>query len=522
MIQLTPEQIAALPAADQAWVLDALEQQALLSSPAAFGSLKSSFTAFPHIHYISDAIVGMVERDECDILVVEVSVRHGKSWLCSQVTPAWFLCKYPEKYVGLAAYGDDFAKTHGRAARNLVEAVGGRFGVTVDSRSSAADRWEITDHGGGMWTAGAGGQITGKGYHLGIVDDPIKTAEEAYSQYMRDKLWEEWWQPVWLTRRTGTSPKIVVVMSRWHEDDLVGRIKQTMNQPGQARVRVIHLPAVAEEGDEMGRRPGDALCPELISPSLLSMYRETSGKAWASLYQQRPQLEDGGVFKREMFRYWRRNGENTLLEQPNGTVKLADTDQMFTFCTMDTAYTRNKRSDYTVLAKWGIVPADEAPALLLLDLWRVKVESTEHLPMILQAWGSVPKPTWIGVERQNATLSLLTDARRKGVLIRELRPDKSKPARAETAAAFMGNGRVYFPKGAPWLEDVEAELLGFPTAAHDDVVDVLSYAAIEVNERRIAPKRKKSPEPSTPDERMAAYLKNRSGSARTHEVLGRF
>lgn len=526
MIRFTPEQIAALPAAEQAWVLQALEQQAYLESPAAFGCLDKTFVRYRHVDYTSGQIVGMVERDDCDVLLVQEPVRHGKTELCSRKAVAWYLCKYPSRKVGLASYEAEFAATHGRAARTLIEDYGEKFGVRVDPRSSAANRWDIQTMdetgnwvtAGGMWTAGVGGPITGRGGHLMIVDDPVKNTPEMNNEDAMKKVWE-WWQSTFLTRRE-PGGKVLVIMSRWREDDLIGML--LANQQG-LRVKVIRLPALAEEDDPLGRRPGEALCPERYDEQALGAIREASAAAWPALYQQRPVPAEGGSFKRSSFRYWRQHDDGYLLLNPNGTSKLVERADLWCFYTFDPAFTRQRKSDYTAIAKWGVATNDQGlPCLLLLDAKKEKVDSVFHADMLLAAWGTVPKPKWIGVERQNATLSLMTEIQRKGVIIRELRPDKSKVARAETAAALLDAGRIYWPKNATWLDEWENEILMFPNGAHDDYVDTLSYAANEIARGVLQPKRKRSPEPSTPDERMAAYLRNRSGSARTHEVLGRF
>ena len=273
--------------------LDALlVQEERLASPAAFMVWASGGRrkAFRHVVVVSDEIVGMVERDTCDVLLVEIPVRHGKSELCSVFTPAWFKASWPDQPVLLAGYEADFAAQWGRRARAVLEEVGPGVGVRVSKESSSAKRWALAGHADApMRTAGAGGPLTGMGGALIVVDDPIKNAEEAQSQSERDKLWE-WFEKVLLTRRQGIG-KILVVMSRWHHDDLVGRLKAT---PGGLRVRSVRLPAEAEEGDPLGREVGEPLCPELVTAEHLAQAKQTS--AWSSLYQQSPMAAEGAMF----------------------------------------------------------------------------------------------------------------------------------------------------------------------------------------------------------------------------------
>src|SRR5262245_2296369 len=183
---LTEDEIAVLPEKDQRWIADTLDRELALASPAAFATRFSRGLWLPYKHLVhtSDRIVAMIERDECDCLIVEESVRHGKTELCSRWTPAWFVCKYRRRVL-LTSYEADFAATHGRRAREIVDEVGPRFGIRIDNTSRAAHRWELVGGDGGMNCAGAGGPITGKGGHLLVCDDPIKNAEEANSPVMR-------------------------------------------------------------------------------------------------------------------------------------------------------------------------------------------------------------------------------------------------------------------------------------------------------------------------------------------------
>lgn len=223
LLAITPDELAAMPPSEQAWVTSTLDRELTLASPAAFATKLSggAWVPYPHLTFTSQRIMAMIEDDETDCLLVEEPVRHGKSELCSKWTPAWYICRY-HKRVLLASYEGDFAATWGRKAREIVAEHGDRFGVRIDDSSRAAHRWDLLGDDGGMVCAGAGGPITGKGGHLCIVDDPIRNREDADSAVMREHLWD-WWGSVFLTRRE-PGAKVIVIMSRWHEDDLVARI----------------------------------------------------------------------------------------------------------------------------------------------------------------------------------------------------------------------------------------------------------------------------------------------------------
>lgn len=516
LLSLTDDEINAMSPSEQKWVQMLGERELLLRSPADFaaGLSRGMWLPYRHLLYTSDAIVGMVEDDDCDVLIIEEPVRHGKTLTCSRWTPAWFVCKHRKRAL-LTSYEADFAATHGRAAREIVSEHGHLFNVKINDTSRAAARWELVGHEGGMNTAGAGGPITGKGGHLMIVDDPIKNAEDAQSPVMRDKLWD-WWQSTFLTRREPNA-KVLVIMSRWHEDDLVGRLMR--HGEGGMRIKRLRLPAIAEDDDPLGRRPGDALCPERYDEEALTAIRRDVGPGpWASLYQQRPVLLGGGMFKRDWFRYWSAQvvGGDTYYRLGD---HLVDSNEVWKFATMDTAYTKAKRSDYTAIATWGVAPTDP-PSLILLDVRRKRVEHADHAPLVRSVWDE-NRPAWVGIEKQMATLSMFDEVQRSGVVVRWLNPDKNKVARAETAAAIFEQGRVWLPENAPWLGDYQDEMTMFPVGQHDDMVDVTSYACAELAKRAVHP-RKVTREATTPAERMWERVQKREKSRHLHPTIGRF
>lgn len=516
LLSLSPEVIAQLSAKDQEWYSAQLDREMALQSPAMFAERFSNGSWLPYRHLVhtSNRIVAMIENDESDCLIIEEPVRHGKSELCSRWTPAWFVVKH-RKPVLLASYEADFAAKWGRGAREIVTDVADTFGVSLDESSRAASRWALADGRGSMSTAGAGGPLTGKGGALMIVDDPIKNPEEANSLIMRDHLWE-WWQSVFLTRRE-PGGKVLVIMSRWHADDLIGRLLKANTG---MRIERVRLPAIAEDDDPLGRRPGDALCPERYDEEDLKGIRTDVGPGpWAALYQQRPTAAGGGMFRRNMFRYFTSQtlDGDTYYQLDEHIVAAAD---CWKFSTMDPAYTKGKRSDYTVLATWCVAPT-EPSTLILLDVRRVRVTHADHAPMIREAWNA-HSPSWIGVEKQSATLSLFAEVQREGVVVRWLTPDKNKIARAETAVALVDAGRVYFPKDAPWMSEFEDELLTFPVGKHDDQVDTLSYAANEIARRTVHAPRRRKEQPASASDRMWERIKERERTKHLHPTLGRF
>ena len=402
--------------------------------------------------------------------------RHGKSELLSHWTPVWFLANWPWKRVGLAGYGADFAARWGRRARDTIAQNPNGLGIKVRGDLSSASNWELTT-GGGMITAGFGGPFTGFGFDLMVIDDPIKNRQEANSAAMRRHIWE-WWRS---TARTRLEPSgsIIVVQTRWHEEDLIGQLLGGVpNDDGYEYAldewQHIKFPALAEEGDPLGRELDAPLWPERYDTGALAAVRLDIGpQEWAGLYQQRPAPMGGSVFLAKDFCYFRADEESeTYALATRQGIKHVPQSACHRFCTVDTAESIRERADYTVAATWAVTPDRD---LLHLDQARVRVESPDITPLLQQV-NAKWQPGYIGVEGK----PVFQAARRAGLPVRELRADTDKWTRAQPAAARLSAGSVYFLAGASWLAEMEDELVVFPNGAHDDQVDVLAYAALEV------------------------------------------
>lgn len=226
--------------------------------------------------------------------------RHGKSELCSHYLPAWYLGMWPDKKVILTSYEASYAASWGRKCRDTLEEYGAQmFGVSVRQDSRAADSWSIEGHSGEMHTAGCMGPITGQGANLLIIDDPVKNAEEALSQTIRDKTWD-WYLSTAMTRLDDQHSAVILIMTRWHQDDLAGRLLD--REAG--KWEVVDFPALARTDDPLGRKEGHALWPMRFGEEYLAEIRDRPGAAywWNSMYQQRPTSEDGLLFKRQDFK----------------------------------------------------------------------------------------------------------------------------------------------------------------------------------------------------------------------------
>ncbi|MFD7855154.1 terminase large subunit domain-containing protein [Streptomyces microflavus] len=235
-------------------------------------------------------------------VLITMPPRHGKSRRAARWAPLWYLSRHPDHRVMVASYSADLADDHGRWIRDAINAYGPQLGLALHAGSKAANRFDLADPetgerlDGGLVTAGVGGGLTGKGAHLALVDDPIKDDADAQSPTMRKRLWE-WWTSVLLTRiEPGGS--VIVIQTRWHEDDLAGRILAGEDADDWT---ILDLPAIADsENDPLGREIGRPLWPVRYGLKALAKIRRSVGeRVWWSLFQQKPRPMSGGVWKQE-------------------------------------------------------------------------------------------------------------------------------------------------------------------------------------------------------------------------------
>ena len=301
-----------------------------------------------HHRQIAECLM-MVERGEIDRLMVHAPPRHGKSLLVSVLFCGWYMGRNPSNEIIAASYGTELVAGFGTRLRNMmagpeqVEIFGKGSRLSTDTR--ARDRW-LTASGGVYRAAGVGAGITGFGAHLIVIDDPVKSREEAESPGMREKVWD-WYQNDLYTRRM-KGGAIVIIQTRWHEDDLSGRLLVEMERGGD-QWHHLHLPAINDEGE--------ALWPDEYPVEDLERTRLVVGpRAWQALYQGDPTPEDGNYFEADWLREYHR---------------LPDISRMRIYGASDYAVTEDD-GDYTVHVVIGV---DENAVIYVLDMWRKQTAS---------------------------------------------------------------------------------------------------------------------------------------------------
>lgn len=439
-----------------------------------------------HIEFLTAKVQEFVEKvknGQSPRMYICMPPRHSKSETTTKKMPAWVVGSNPDFEIIIAAYNADLASDFGKIARDTYKRHSktgtGVFNNEIDKDKSAGANWGINLKRGSVVSTGVGGSATGKGAHIAIIDDPFKNREDANSKVQRDKVWS-WYQS---TIRTRLAPGggIIIIQTRWHDDDLVGRIEKEMRDGTGEIFEPIVLPAIAEEGDILGRKTGEALWPERYGIEELKAIRKAIGeREFISLYQQRPQAEDGGLFKRQYFKYFKVI-ENRYIEiESEAGLKRIDTKECFAFQTIDTALTVKKSSDSTAIATWI---CDKEYNLYLTDLFLDKIEVPDQWTTIKQyrvKYDGFLK--FQAIETKSSGIGIKQQAEREGITLKELIADVDKTTRALAISVMFETGKVYFYKNLPKLYELEEQLLKFPNAAHDDAVDVCSYAGIVINE----------------------------------------
>jgi len=431
----------------------------------------------PHHKIICDALDRAV-RGISKRIIIAAPPAHAKSVYSSYNFPAFWLGNHPRDKIIAASHTQPFAAETGRKVRNLVgsEYYTQLFDIKVSADSRAADRWETTA-GGQYYTTGVNGTVVGRRANLILIDDPYKSKEIAYSATERKKISD--WYFTDVVPRLLPNGVIVVIATRWHEDDLTGQILKKSAKGEIEPFELISLTAICEDpaNDLMGRAYGEALWPSQYPVSKL---REIEGgmnnsDEWDALYQQRPRPAETGEIRQEWFgRY------DTLPDEP-----------MLNVTSWDTAGTVNERSDFTVgiAASIGL----RSRNIYLTDMYRQRVEF-HTLMQDVPRFNLKHQTNAVLIENKGTGTSLIQVLRHSiNSNVIPISPQKlgDKEFRFELCVPMMEAGKVFIPRKAPWIAAFLEEILTFPGASHDDIVDAFSQLINHYRQRgggrRLAP-----------------------------------
>ena len=412
-----------------------------------------------------------VANKESPRLMLFMPPRHGKSTLASVAFPAWHLGRHPDHEFISCSYSGSLAMSFSRKVRQLLRepVYKNVFEKSrLDKDSQSVESWQTTQ-GGGYVAAGVGGGITGKGANVLVIDDPVKNREDAESDNNREATWD--WYTSTAYTRLSPGGGILVILTRWHDDDLAGRLLKQA-EDGADQWEVIRYPAIAEI-DENFRKQGESLHPERYNVDALEQIRKAIGpRDWSALYQQNPVSDEGDYFSRDMIRYYEYDE--------------IDTAELNYYCAWDLAIGQRDRNDYSVGIVVGI---DEYDHLYVVDVVRGKYDGFELVEQILDLYETW-RPGIVGIERGHIEMALgpflQKRTRERGLseaYFKDLKVGRrDKEARARAIQGRMQQGMVYFPKDAVWTGTMVAELLRFPNGAHDDQVDALAWIGLMMTE----------------------------------------
>jgi len=410
-------------------------------------------------------------------LIICTPPRMGKTELSVHRFTAWLMGQNPRNNVIVGTYSDTFAEDHGRKVRAIINTkIYKQIFPSFEfmKGGEASDRLGTTA-GGLAFFVGRGGGTTGRGADYFIIDDPIKNREEAASVTARESTWE-WFHDVVKTRLMDENSVIIIIMTRWHEDDIVGRLTDPGNphyiEEEAALWNIINLPALAEEGDVLNRKVGEALWPykkdgtPKFTVEYLHSLRRSNPRTFSALHQQRPSPEDGTYYLRDMFRFYK-----SRAELPAG---------MRIYAASDHAVGTLQTHDKTCLL---IVGVDGIGDIWVIDcVWKRMgpKEAIAEMLRLADQW----KPLIWWAESGHIQKSIgpfLRDQQRKENVwfsVSPVVPSADKVQRAQSSIGLMSLGRVKFPSWQPWCQAAVDEMLKFDNAPHDDFVDAFSLIGL--------------------------------------------
>lgn len=412
--------------------------------------------------------------------MLSVPPRSGKSFTTTETFPSYVLGRHPEWPVIITSCGADLAEDFGNKNRMKISQFGEElFGIRLCDSSNSKSKFLVDKKmpngeyltKAGCISVGVGGQITGRGAKICIIDDPFKNEIEVSRKLERDKVWSHWESAI-STRLQGNGNAVIVIMTRWHDDDLIGRLLKKKDKNGKNEWVYIKMPAVCEdeEHDLLKRKKGETLCPELGYDAEWAERKkiEVGTRVWKALYQQEPPVENGEIFKREWFKKYK-----TL---PNKFDSI--------FQSWDTTFKKTSTSDFCAGQVWGRIGCN----YYLIKRVKQRMSFTDIQRAMLRLSIEFPKARGKLVERKaNGDAIIDTMQDRVGGII-PVECHDGKEAQARSVSPLFEAGNIFLPDNSidDTIDEYIDEFCAFPNGAHDDEVDATcQYLNYERNKNTI-------------------------------------
>ena len=415
-----------------------------------------------------------VQAKKSPRLIITMPPRSGKSEIVSRRFPAYALGRNPDLQIIATSYGADLSARFNRDVQRIIDDDPYRKVFPETSLSSGkgsyirtSDLFEIVGHKGAYRSTGVGGGITGQGADILIIDDPVKDRASADSQTIRESTWD--WYTSTAYTRLSPGGGVIVMCTRWHTDDLVGRLIERARVGDGDQWQVINYPAIAED-DEPHRKAGDALHPERYPIEALERIKTAVGaRDWAALYQQHPVPDGGAIFKTDWVQHWKK--------LPDGFDDAC--------ISWDMAFKDLETSDYVVGQVWG----RKGSSFYLIDQFRGRWDFVKTVEQFCIAVAKYPWVVSKLVEEKANGAAVLSVLQKKVIGMIPIKPKESKEARAFAVTPLWEGHNIYLPPKDqfPWVEqDFLTELASFPSGAHDDQVDAMTQALSFLSTKNIA------------------------------------
>lgn len=391
-------------------------------------------------------------------LIINMPPRHTKSEFASIYFPAWIIGKYPKMKLMQVSHNAELSGRFGSKVRNLIDSPQYKqiFGdVRLREDSKAKGRWE-TNHGGEYYAAGVGGSITGRGADLLIIDDP-HTEQDSLSNTAMERTYE--WYLSGPRQRLQPGGSILLVMTRWAEDDLTGRLIKAQAEPKADKWKLISFPAILDSGTPVWPEYWGLEELEKVKASL-------SIRNWSAQYMQNPTSEEGAIIKREWWKPWKFD------DIPN----LHHVIQSY-----DTAFSKKETADYSAITTWGIFqPKEDQPyAMILLDAIKGKFDFPELKNIAFEQY-KYWEPETVIIEAKASGQPLIQELRRLGIPVIDFQParGRDKHSRVNAVAPLFASGSVWYPEDENFAIEVIEECAAFPYGENDDLVDSMTQALL--------------------------------------------